>query len=128
MSKWVHSDVLDLGINKVKTDCNAMLLIKAYTAGDSYATVNGNKLASVAMTSSDFTLGSSGSNRTLTPASGKSANATANSGASPDLHIAFVDTTNSKVLWVTDETSDQVITSGNPINFPAPVYTTNQPT
>ena len=45
-----------------------------------------------------------------------------------DLHFCFVDTTNSKVLWVTDETTDQTITSGNPVTFPSLVYTANQPT
>jgi hypothetical protein len=32
------------------------------------------------------------------------------------------------VLWVTDETSDQAITSGNTVNFPQLTYTSNQPT
>ena len=43
-------------------------------------------------------------------------------------HIAFLDTTNSKVLWVTNETSGQSITIGNPVSFPSLVYTVNQPT
>ena len=129
MAKWVDSDVLDLGINRIKTNANKMILLKAYTAADSYATVNAtNNIAEVAMATGDFALGSSGSNRTLTTTAKSGVTATANSGASPNLHIAFVDTTNSKVLWVTDETSDQVVTSGNTINFPAVVYTSNQPT
>src|SRR5574337_996566 len=119
MTKWVHADVLDNGLNDIKTAANKMVLVKAYTAGDSYATVNTtNNIAEVAMSSTDYTLGTSGSNRTLTTAAGKSATASANSGATPNLHIAFVDTANSKVLWVTDETSDQVVTSGNTVNFP----------
>jgi hypothetical protein len=129
MAKWVDSDVLDLGINRIKTNANKQILLKAYTAGDSYATVNGtNNIAEVAMATGDYTLGASGSNRTLTTTAKSGVTATANSGASPNLHLAFVDTTNSKVLWVTDETSDQVVTSGNTVNFPAVVYTSNQPT
>jgi len=128
MAKWVDSDVLDLGINRIKTNANVMHLLKAYAAGDSYATVLGNSIANVSMASGDYTLASSSSNRTLTTAAGKSSNATANSGASPNLHLAFVDSVNSKVLWVTDETSDQVVTSGNPIAYPSVVYTSNQPT
>jgi hypothetical protein len=46
---------------------------------------------------------------------------------SDDLHIAFTDGS-AKVLWVTDETSNQVVTSGNTVNFPALSYTSNQPT
>ena len=82
-------------------------------------------LAEAALTSTDFTLASSGSDRTLTTAAGKqdtSANAT---GAAS--HIAFVDTVASKVLWVTEETSGQTITASNPVTFPSLVYTAKQP-
>lgn len=127
MAKFAHSDVLDGGLNAIKNNATKMLLLSAYAFGDSYATVTGNKLAEVAMTSADFTLASSGNNRTLTSAT-KSANATAGASGSPDLHVAFVDATNSKVLWVTDETSNQPITSGNPVDFPAFTYTGQQPT
>lgn len=130
MAKWVHSDVLDYGIDRIRTNANAIWLIKAYTAGDSYATVQGNMIADAAMASGDYTLGNGASSaRTLTTASGKSdPAANAGSGAAPNLHFAFVDTAASKVLWVTDETTDQVITAGNPVSFPSLVYTSNQPT
>lgn len=127
MAKWVRSGVLDNGLNDIKNTATKMLLIKAYTLADSYATVVSNIVAEVTMVSGDYTLGSSGSNRTLTTASGKSATASANSGATPDLHFAFTDGT-ANVIWVTDETSDQVVTSGNTVNFPQLVYTSNQPT
>lgn len=127
MAKWAHSDVLDKGPDQIKQNANSMRLVSAYAAGDSYATVIANTLAAVAMVSGDYTFTSSGSNRVLTTASGKSANATATS-LTPNLHLAFVDTVNSKVLWVTDEASDQPITSGNPVNFPSVAYTSQQPT
>lgn len=125
MAKYAHPDVLDQGPNYIKTNCNKMAVVSAYTFGATYATVNGNILAESAMSSSDFTLGTSGNDRTLTTASGKSdASANATGAAS---HIAFLDTVNSKVLWVTEETSGQTITSGNPVNFPQLVYTAKQP-
>ena len=127
MAKWVRSGVLDNGLNDIKTNATHMLLIKAYTLADSYATVVGNIVADVTMVSGDYTLANSGSNRTLTTASGKSATASAGSGAGPNLHFAFTDGT-ANVIWVTDETSDQVVTSGNTVNFPQLVYTSNQPT
>lgn len=127
MAKWVRSGVLDNGLNDIKTNATHMLLIKAYTLADSYATVVSNIVADVTMASGDYTLASASSNRTLTTASGKSATASAGSGASPNLHIAFTDGT-ANVIWVTDETSDQVVTSGNTVNFPQIVYTSNQPT
>lgn len=127
MAKWVRSGVLDNGLTDIKTVATKMLLISAYTAGDSYATVFANKLnAGVTMAPADFVLAASGSNRTLTTATGKSDVATV-TAAAPNLHIAFTDGS-ANVIWVTDETSDQPITSGNTINFPALVYTSNQPT
>jgi len=127
MAKWVASSVLDNGLNQIKNNATKMLLIKAYSAADSYATVAGNIVAEVTMASGDYTLSSSGSNRVCTTASGKSATASANSGATPDLHFAFTNGTDT-VYWVTDETSDQVVTSGNTVNFPQLTYTSNQPT
>jgi hypothetical protein len=77
------------------------------------------------MAPGDFTFASAGSDRTLTTAAGKSDASANDTGAAS--HIAFVDTANSKVLWVTEETSGQTITSGNPVNFPSLVYTAKQP-
>lgn len=127
MAKYAHPDVLDQGPNLIKTACNSMVLISAYTFGDNYATVTGNILAQSAMTSTDFTLATSGNDRTLTTAAGKS-DASANaSGGSATNHIAFLDTSGSRVLWVTEETSGQAVTLGNPVNFPSLVYTAKQP-
>lgn len=127
MAKWVRSGVLDNGLNDIKNNATKMLLIRAYTAGDSYATVISNLVAEVTVTSSELVLSSSGNNRVITSPSGKTSNASASSGASPNLHIAFTDGT-ANVIWVTDETTDQVITVNNPINFPVVSYTVNQPT
>ena len=127
MAKYAHPDVLDQGPNFIKSNCNKMALVSTYTFGATYATVNGNILAEATMASGDFTLASSGNDRTLTTASGKS-DASANaSGGGASNHIAFLDTVNSKVLWVTEETSGQTITAGNPVNFPSLVYTAKQP-
>jgi len=127
MAKWANADVLDNGPNYIKTNCNKLALISSYTAGASYATVTAAILAEVTMATGDFTLATSGSDRTLTTAAGKqdaSANA---SGGSASNHLAFVDTINSKVLWVTEETSGQAVTAGNPVTFPSLVYTSKQP-
>jgi hypothetical protein len=126
MAKYAHPDVLDNGISYIKTNANKIAVVSAYTFGDAYSTVNGNILAEATMTSTDYTLGTSGNDRTLTSAAGKSdASANATGTAS---HIAFLDTLNSKVLWVTEETSTQQIQSGNQVNFPSLVYTSKQPT
>jgi hypothetical protein len=128
MAKWVHSDVLDNGISYIKNNCDKVAVIVAYTAGDSFATVAApaNIVGEAAMASGDFTIGSSGQNRTLTTAAGKSDTAANNNG--DPTHFAYLDTVNSKVLWVTTENSIQDVTAGNPVSFPSLVYTSNQPT
>lgn len=125
MAKWVHSDVLDGGLNAIKNGATKMILIKAYAAGDSYATVTGNAVATATMAPTDFTLASAGSNRTITSAV-KSVTAAAAGGAG-DHHIAFTDGS-AKVLWVTDETGEVAVSANDTVNFPALTYTSNQPT
>jgi uncharacterized heparinase superfamily protein len=198
MAKWASAAALDGGPSYIKANATKMLAISTYVAGDSYATVVANLLAQAAMASTDYTASSSGSNRLITTAAGKSATASASSqqydagtatggstttladtskawtvnaqanravtiiagtGAgqvgriasntsttltigtawavapdatstyriSDDLHFAFTDGS-ANVLWVTDETSNQAITSGNTVNFPQLTYTCNQPT
>ncbi|MCP5197298.1 MAG: hypothetical protein H6974_11005 [Gammaproteobacteria bacterium] len=131
MATWWHADVVDNGIAYIKNNCDAIALIDAYSAGDSYATVVGNSVCSVVVDSSDFTLADNSSfagSRKISVGA-QSGTASADSVATPALHFAYLDTGNSKVLAVSDETSDQVITNGNPVSFPAldPLFTTKQP-
>lgn len=128
MAKWVHADVLDNGLNNIKNNCNAVAALLAYASGDSYATVTGgsNVLAQATLTSADFTGPAGSSSRTLTLNSGKQ-DSSANADGNPT-HIAFLDTVNLKVLWVTDETSANSVLTGNPVTFPGLVYTSSQPT
>lgn len=125
MAKWVHADVLDNGLNGIKNAATRMILVKAYAAGDSYATVLANAVATVNMASTDFTIAASGSNRVLTTAA-KSIAASA-AGDVGDAHIVFTNGVD-KVLWATDETGEAPVVSGDTINFPALTYTSNQPT
>lgn len=127
MATYAHADVLDGGLSAIRNGAIRMILIKAYAVADSYATVIGNAICTVTMAPGDYTLsGADGAARVLTTAV-KSGTAAAGSGATPNLHIAFTDNV-SKVLWVTDESSDQVIVSSNTVAFPAITYTSNQPT
>lgn len=126
MAFWVHSDVQDNGLNAVKTNCNQVAMILNYTAGDSYATVVSNILVTSSMSSGDFTLSNgASSSRVLTTASGKTGTVSVEGNPS---HIAFLDTTNSKVLVVTQESSAQIAYSGNTATFPSVVLTASQPT
>lgn len=129
-AKWVHSDVLDGGLNALKANTTHIRLLKAYTAGDSFATVASNTVAMAATNSGEWTgpTGAANGPRTLTSAAKTGVALSADSGASPDLVQAYTDNTNSKVLWVTDITTDQQVYNGNTVNLPALPYAAQQPT
>lgn len=102
-------------------------VLKAYTAGDSYATVIGNSCGSFDMVAADFVASTSGVHRRQTVAA-KAVTLSASSGAGPNLHIAIVDSVNNVVWDVTDETTDQVLTSPGTFNVPSWYHDFDQPT
>lgn len=132
--KYYNPDILDYGLSRVKTKIDAantvkLHILKAYTTSDTYTTAkNTNSVGSVALASGDITAADQGTlGRQITIAA-KSLTASADSGASPDLHVAILDETDSKILIVTDETSNQQIVNGNTINVPSWAAKMNQPT
>lgn len=134
MAKFANTLLLDGGSDLIRTRAGTasrvkMHVIKAYTAGDSYATVvTTNSCGSVDMVAGDFVQSGGATAARTTTVGAKAITLGANSGAGPNLHIAIVDSVSSDVLLVTDETSDQVLTSGNTFNVPAWTYAVGQPT
>lgn len=117
MATWFDnsaSGVLDSLLDAIVTGAASgkVLLISNYTQGDTYATVTTNELGDADITGADFTGPAAGGSfsRVLT-FSGKTGTATATDAAPTNLHIAITNGTDT-VLCVTDETSDQAITSG----------------
>ena len=131
--KWANASVLDGGTDLIRTLAATagrvkMHVIKAYTAGDSYSTVvTTNSCGSFDMVPGDFVQSGAAGAARVTTVAAKAISLTANSGASPDLAIAIVDSTGSAVLFVTDETSNQVLTSGGTFNVPSWTITLAQP-
>jgi len=130
MTKYAHSDTLDNGPGYVKTNCNKVILTNAYTS--IYATANTTaKVAEAALVTGDFALsGADGAARVLTATlTGKAGgNALIAVADGTNMHLVFVDTVASKVLYVTEESSNQAITAGNPVTFNSnPTYTSGQP-
>ena len=130
MTKYAHSDTLDNGPGYVKTNCNKVILTNAYT--NVYATANTTaKVAEATLVTGDFALsGADGAARVLTATLiGKAGgNALIAVADGTNMHLVFVDTVASKVLYVTEESSNQAITAGNPVTFNSnPTYTSGQP-
>lgn len=128
MARYIHPDVLDNGLSTIGANCNSMVAVIAYTLGDNYATISGaaNIVGQVSMAGGDFTLSTPAttSNRRVTSATKQ--DASANNAGDPT-HVAWLDTTGSRVLMVTDETKVETIGAGNPVNFPEVTYTIRQP-
>lgn len=115
MAKSVHDDVLDGALNIIKNNCTRMTVCSTqpttYTEGNAtYA------LADVTMASGDFTAANGDTNGRKLTVAAKSAFTVDASGTAQ--HIALLDVTNSKLLYVTTCTS-QALTSGNTVSTPA---------
>ena len=131
MPRYAHPDLLDNGLAYLKANCNKVVLTSQYDS--TYTGCNTTyKVAEATLVTGDFAIaGADGAARTLTATlTGKSGgNALMAVANGANMHIAFLDTVNSKVLYVTEESSDQAITSGNPVQFNSnPTYVSNQPT
>ena len=130
MPKYYHPDVLDNGLQFILDSVNSnnvdMLLIDSYSQGQAYSTVNGNSVMSIDLVLGDFTLGNQGTlGRELVVA--EKAGTASGDASSPDLHVAIVDVTDSKVLVVTDETGDADVSTSQPITIPTFDIRMNQP-
>lgn len=125
MAKWLSQAVLEKGPDHLKTlaaggKTLTQHIVKAYAAADSYATVVGNSVMSVAIVDADLTWGAgTPSGRALTVAAMPGVSIASDSGASPDLHVVLVNTTDSEVHVVSDETTNQVLTTGGTKDLPA---------
>lgn len=115
MAKLLADAALDLALNLVKNNCNLMVACSQQPTTYTQATST-YALASVAMTSGNYTLADGDiDGRKLTTAA-KNTVAVTTSGTIT--HVALVDTTNS-VLYIVTTTTSQAVTAGNTIDFPA---------
>lgn len=114
MPKSVHNDVLDAALELVESNCTRLTACNAQptTFAEGNATF---ALADVTVDSSDFTVGDG-------DASGRKVAVAAQSAVPVDAtgtatHVALLDVSNSRLLYVTTSTS-QALTSGNSVNLP----------
>lgn len=127
MAKWASAALLDGGLDYFIANCTRVLVIRNYTLGDSYATVNGgtNKIIDAAIASGDYSKSGAANAPRVLNLPAKSGVAAIASVGGDDLHFAYCSA--GAVHYVTDETTNQVITQGNDVDVPALTYTSNQP-
>jgi hypothetical protein len=115
MAKSVHDDVLDGAFNIIKNNCTRMTVCT--TEPTTYTQANAtNALADVTMASGDFTIANGDTSGRKVTVAQKASVPVDTSGTAA--HVALLDVTNSKLLYVTTCTS-QALTSGNTVTFPA---------
>jgi hypothetical protein len=115
VAKYVHDDVLDGALNIIKNNCTRMVACSSQPT--TYAEGNATyALADVTMTGADFTNADGTVSGRKTTVGAKSGVTVDNSGTFG--HVALLDVSNSKLLYVTTGTS-QVLTAGNTVDFPA---------
>ena len=115
MGKAVHDDVLDGALNILKNNATRLTVCSmqptTYTEGNAtYA------LADVTVDSTDFTNANGDTSGRKTTVGAQSAFPVDTSGTAQ--HVALLDVTNSKLLYVTTCTS-QALTAGNTVSTPA---------
>lgn len=117
MAKKAHDDVMDGALNVVKTNCTRMTACAGEPATFAEANIGGAKfLADVTLASGDFTISDGDTNGRKVRVAQKTGVTVDNTGTVD--HIALLDVTNSKLLYVTTCTS-QVLTAGNSMTFAA---------
>ena len=117
MAKTVHDDVLDGALNILKNNVTRMVACSAQPT--TYAEGNATyALADVTLASGDFTNANGDVSGRKTTIGAKAGVLIDTSGSAT--HIALLDVTNSKLLYVTTCTSLALTANGsNTVNFPA---------
>ena len=115
MGKSVHNDVLDAALQYIIDNCDEM--DACATEPTTYTeAITTNNLADAAMVSGDFTIADGDTNGRKVTIAAQNGETVDTSGTAD--HIALVDTSNTKLLYVTTCTS-QGLTSGSTVNFGA---------
>ena len=108
MGKSVHPDVLDGALGVIRNNATKMVALNGAPA--SFSAANSGALAGVTMAPSDFTLAAgSTSGRKLTVAAKADVPVTAAGNAD---HVALLDISNSKLLYVTTCAAQALASSG----------------
>lgn len=117
MAKAAHDDVMDGALNVIKN--NVTRQVACSTQPATYTEANATyALADVTMAAGDFTLANGDTSGRKVTVGAKSGVLIDTSGTAT--HVALLDVTNSKLLYVTTCTSQALTANGsNTVNFPA---------
>lgn len=127
MSIGVAPEVLENGPAYIRDHCTRIVAVAAFTPGNSYATATaaGNVIASVDVTSGEFTFsdGPAGARVLNNPAK---IDAAADAAGDPT-HFLFLDVAASKILRWTNETTTGAVGLGGVVTIPNIPLVSRQP-
>jgi len=125
MAKSVNNtDILDVALNVIKNNANKMVVCSSQPT--TYAEGNATfMLANVAMATGDYTLAAGDTSGRKITSGAKTGITISTSGTAG--HVAWIDSTNSKLYVVTTCTS-QALNTGGTVDVPAWKYEIQQPT
>lgn len=125
MARFFSTTAIEGGPLFIKNNVTRVWLVPGYTTAMTRAAADTAKVADEAFGSADAILSAESTGRKMTMAT-KTGNAIGTVAAAADLHYVYVSA--SEILYATEETTQQAITSGNPhtfsvtvINYPQPV-------
>lgn len=124
MAYTISDTVFDEALNYLKNNCAKVVVLSADPAG-SYSNANtdegtgsGIKIAEVAVTSTDFTVANGATDGRKVTVGAQ--NDVAVSAAGDATHVAWLDTSNSAVLFVTQLTTNRTgLTTSDTLDIPA---------
>ena len=122
MATYLHPDIFDSGLSELSsgTDMNIVVCDGAPTTRDEASNLlsgTGFRVSNeVSLDAADVTLESITNGRQAAVAQ-QDGSVAEDTTATPELWVAIYD--GSRLLVVTDETSDQSLTAGNPLTIPA---------
>lgn len=123
MPHFTHDDIYDLALDSIKQNCDLMVLCDGEPT--SFANANtangsgsGQKVASVAMSSTDFTLANGDTSGRKITSAAKASQAVTSAGDGE--YVAYLDTANSKILHYYQIASPRNgLTTDDTVNFQA---------
>ena len=124
MARFKHLNAIDGGPLYIKNNVTHVWLVPGYTTAMTRAAADTAKVAAELFGAADAILSNEAAGRKLTMAT-KTGNAIGTVAAAADLHYVYVSAT--EILYATEETTQQAITSGNPHTFSVTVLTYPQP-
>lgn len=125
MTTYIHSDILDNGLNEIKNKCTRLLLLNSYPADADYYSVLSRAIAFIDVTPDDFVI--YGSRSRCIESYSKYCVVTEDVSDVSQLHIAGINKYKALFIMETTLSNKNHLKQGDGILFPSINYLVHQP-